>query len=1031
MTKKGKQNINRSKRRRNRRVKVTKKGRWLKRLAAVFCVMMVAVIVAVAFILQDTKKINYDNIYSVLAESSVILDDEGNEIDSIYTGEGSRVIVDYEEMPKDLVNAFVAIEDKTFWEHHGFNFTRIFGAIFESVTGGDKIGGTSTISQQLARNLWLTETKSSRGLLGVSRKIKEAYYAIQLERHLTKEQIVEAYLNTISLGQNSLGVQAASQSYFSKDVQDLSLLECSALAALPKAPGTYSYIKTLDKGEVANDDPRILKQGKANTYLYNDAAEDRVQTVLKFMKEQDYIDSEEYEKANVSKLKKKIKPNLEDQSNEAQFFVDYTIKMIIEDLMEEYDYSEKDATQKVYAGGLKIHTTLNRDMQKAVEEEFKDNSNFPGVTNLKKDGSGNITGENGSVLLYDYDNYFDSKGNFTLDDDEFTINDDGDIVIKKNKRLNFFKVNGNDGEEINIEFKDMYIQEDGIFYSVNGGIISVPAKYKSMDSKDNVVISKDFINEKPEFMDIDDDEIVIPNGSYSLRQQVQQPQSSMVILDHGTGQIKALVGGRSIEGKMNYNRSLSPRQPGSSIKPIGTYGPAIEMGAEKQKIQNGESSFGKYWTAASVINDEEMTFQGKVWPKNWYSGYRGAMTLRKAVQQSVNTTAVKVLNNIGTERSTDFLRKLGVSTIVDEGAANDMNPAALALGGMTKGISPLEMASAYGTFANKGVNVKPVTYTEIRNNDDKLMLEKAGETTKAMDEGTAFIMTDILRTVVSEGIANAAGVSGHTVAGKTGTTTDNYDAWFVGMTGKYAASLWIGNDVNIELSQGSAAASALWSKVMSNALEGQDNESFAEAPSNVSKKKVSGVSEYFIDGTAPDSINVSSESKNVCEDSGYLSTPWCPSVKKKSFSSLNGDGDDGGSSAPSYYCNLHNLDPDQFPIDPKKKLDTDFTDPDQETEPETEPVPEQPIPEPTPQPTPEPAPTPTPSQSGLSEHSRFSVSTSGRTEYPVKSQPGYSAYDLNIGPSQSAINKLYSLDKFYNSAILDDVIHVCRFCRAS
>ena len=831
-----------------------------KRVLAVLGILIVAGIVTVAFILHDAQKINYDNIYANLAESSILYDKNGKKIDSIYSGEGSRVIVDYEDMPEDLVNAFVAIEDKTFWDHHGFNFIRMAGALKDALFKDGRVGGTSTITQQLARNLYLSESKTERSL---TRKIKEAYYSIQLERHLSKKEIIEAYMNTIPLGQNSLGVQAASEAYFSKSVKKLKLLECAALASLPQAPSAYSYIKTVAKGEVSDDDSSIIKQGNLNTYMYNGEAEWRVNLVLDNMLDQGYIDSERRGKVKVSKLKKKIKPNLDDETYEAQFFVDYAITNLTEDLMEEYNLSESEATHMVYSGGLRIHTTLDKEMQNAIEDQFKENYNFPGVTGLNTDENGNIIGKGGSITLYNYNTYFNDDSSFVINDDEFVIKNNGDVVLKKGKRLNFYEVESGDKKEINIEFKNIYFREEGVFYSINGGVINIPPEYKSINDKGNLVIDAKFLNTKKKFMNVNEDEITIPNTSYSLRQQVQQPQSSMVILEHDNGQIKAMVGGRNIEGKMNYNRTTSPRQPGSSIKPIGAYGPALEMGAEKQQIQDGERSFGTYWTAGSVIKDEEMKTNGRVWPNNWYSKYRGSRTLRYCVEQSINTTAVKVLNNIGTERSVDFLKKLGITTVVEDGDGdvNDLNPAALALGGMTKGISPLQMASAYGAFPNQGVHVEPTAYTEVRSNDDELILKSKPKKTIAMDKGVAFIMTDILRTTVTNGIANPASISNAPVAGKTGTTSDNFDAWFVGTTPKYSAAVWIGNDVNIQLSEGSKAAAILWSRVMSNAIEGEDSGSFPEAPDNVSKQTISGLSDYYIDGTAPSSISITYDHK--------------------------------------------------------------------------------------------------------------------------------------------------------------------------
>ena len=247
----------------------------------------------------------------------------------------------------------------------------------------------------------------------------------------------------------------------------------------------------------------------------------------------------------------------------------------------------------------------------------------------------------------------------------------------------------------------------------------------------------------------------------------------MVIFDYKTGGIKAMVGGRNVEGRQIFNRATKPRQPGSSIKPMGVYGPAIQSGMEKAKsgIANGTSegnSYGELWTAASVIDDAPLTIQGKLWPKNWYNGYRGLHTMRQSLEQSINVNAVKIFSNIGVDASVKFLKKCGVSSIVESGDVNDMNAAALALGGMSYGISPLEMVAGYGTFANQGNYTEPIGYTKVTNKKGEVILEKSASQERVMDEGVAFIVTDMLKSTVTSGIAGAAAIGSQPVAGKTG-----------------------------------------------------------------------------------------------------------------------------------------------------------------------------------------------------------------------------------------------------------------------
>lgn len=913
--------------------------------ALIICLILGGIVIS---IIMKTPPIEPDNIYSLLAENSVLYDDEGNIVDSLLTSDGLRTNVSYSDLPQNLVDAFVCIEDKTFWDHNGFNVIRILGAIKEGILAGDSISGTSTITQQLARNLYLAETKSD---YSITRKIKEAYYTVLLERHLSKKQILEAYLNTIFLGYGTNGVQAASQAYFSKDVQELTLIECASLASLPQAPDRYALLKRYDSEQVTEDNPNIIRRGETYTIVYNDTFSERKDLVLSFMLKQDKITQEEYDEAMAADLKASINPS-EDTSNEiSSYFADYVIDAVVKDLMEEYNKDEAEAKQMIYNNGLRIYTTMNSGMQKIAEHEFTNNSNFPKVSGLNKDGAGNIINSAGHILLYSYDNYFDSEGAFLLTPDEYKTSDDGGIILAKGKRLNFYKTEVQGKTDYSVEFKDMYVVLDGVFYCIKGGVIPIPQEYKSKDEEGNLIIREQFFTEKPDFFRFLPEGIALDNQHYTLKQKVVQPQSAMVIFDYKNGGMKAMVGGRNIEGRLLFNRAVSPRQPGSSIKPMGVYGPALQSGLNMAKsgVANTASegnSFGNLWTAASVIDDAPLTIQGKLWPRNWYNGYRGLHTMRQSIEQSINVNAVKVFSEIGVESSVNFIKKLGVTTLVESGEVNDMNAAALALGGMSRGVSPLEMVAAYGSFANQGYYTEPIAYTKVTNKRGELILEKSAAKTQVMDKGVAFILTDMLRTTVTNGIAGAAAIGSQPVAGKTGTTSDNYDAWFVGFTPQYAASVWIGNDVNIELSQGSVSASRIWSKIMKQVHAGLEPGAFPTAdnvisvaidtksgrlPSELSALDPRGTvrNEYFIKGTEPTTTDNVHVAVNVCSDSNYLATPYCNHVGNKVFVKRPYKADphvgDYEYELPSYYCNLHNLDVSLYPIDPNATLNPDFT----------------------------------------------------------------------------------------------------------
>ena len=913
-------------------------------LLAILAAVLVAAVYA-AVVIAKAPKIDPDNIYSFLNESSILYDDDGNQLYSIYSGDdGNRTNVEYTQIPENMINAIVSIEDKTFWKHHGFNFIRILGAIKDSIFSSEQISGTSTLTQQLARNIYLDNERT------YARKIKEAYYTICLENKLSKEQIIEAYLNTINLGYGTYGIQSAANAYFSKDVEDLDLLECAALAALPQSPTTNALVLRVEKGSVNSDDKNILEQDNDWIYYYNGkASKERRDTVLEFMCEQGYITSEEKDKALSASLKKHMKLSNSSSSSFASYFTDYVIDEVVADLQENNGMSEQQARDYVYNGGLEIYTTLSSDAQEIVEKEYADTSNFPGTANLRTDGNGNILGTGGAILLYNYSSYFNSDGDFTLYPSEFKWRKDGSLLIKKNKRLAFYKTEVDGKTDYNIEFKNMYTRENGFFYSIEGGVISIDAKYKSLSKKGNMIISADFFKQKKasDFFIKSGSNLVIKSSNYTLRQKINQPQSAMVIIDNETAQIKAMIGGRGASGRLLYNRAISTRQPGSSIKPLAVYSSALQQGMEAAKSgkkqsftyaydnygENASGTYGSYWSAASVINDAKMTVNGQVWPKNFYSGYKGFVTMREAVQQSINVCAVKVFVEVGPEYAAEQLKKFGITSVVETGDVNDMNAAALALGGMTKGISPVEMAGAYTALANLGTYTEPVAYTKVTDRNGDVILKSTQESHEVLDPGVAWIMDDILRTTVTNGIANAAAIGVQPVAGKTGTTDDKVDAWFCGFTPQYSASLWIGNDVNIQLTEGSTASARLWSKIMKQICAKLPAASFKSAPSNVIRYN----GEYFISGTQSKiSIPSLSKSVEICAETGELATPDCPDVKEKKFSVSAGTKDAEKaleSKLPKYYCHLHNSNPNKYKTDPSY----DNQEPDVPDEPAEEP----------------------------------------------------------------------------------------------
>ncbi len=858
-------------------------------LAGVLCVM---IFICYSFvIITKAPKIDPVNIYDNIQQSSVIYNDEGRAVDSAYYTQ-DRKICKYEDMPENLVNAFVALEDKTFWKHHGFNWTRMIGAVFQSITGSGKISGTSTITQQLARNVYLPETMSTRS---IKRKVLEMYYAAVIERKLSKKEIVEAYLNTIYLGFGNYGVEAASESYFGKKPKDLSLVQCASLAALPQAPDSYALVQMLGTGETPDDNDTIIKK-RPNKYVANDESKNRRETCLALMKDQGYITEDQYNKAKGQKLSKFLNAQLSNKASKYSYFHEYLLDEVIQDLMEKYDYSENKATDLVYTGGLNIYSTVDSHAQAMIVKEFNKDSNFPSIAGYSTDGNGNIINSGGGIMLYSYRNFFNSKNEFKLKSQECKVNEDGSLTIKSGYRLNIY----NTSAGYSLEFKPTYVNEGGKLYMYNGGYINIPEKYKSMDDNDNLVISAKFFKKYPDWIKLGKNTATITENAYTLPEKTIEPQSSMVIVEVGTGKIKAMVGGRKQQGRQLYNRALNPRQSGSSIKPISVYSGALQksydLASEGKKFpfkdtghdRQGSKYYGDYLTASSVIVDERMTFNGQTWPQNASNSFSGAVTMRKALQNSINVCAVKLELQVGAEYIADLVEKFGITTLDREGGTNDLNPAALALGGLTNGVIPLEMAQAYAAFPNGGVRQSSIAYTKVTDRNGKVLLTSKSESSKVLDEGVAFVMTDMLKSVVSQGIGSPAGISGVQAGGKTGTTSSEFDIWFDGFTPSYAAALWIGNDVNMQLTSMSGPAAALWGKIM-NQIPKAKKGHYKSQPSDVTH--VNG--EYYTKGTESGrSTYFADRAREAAQRKAAAAKKKASSSKKSSHDDHDDDDDD-------------------------------------------------------------------------------------------------------------------------------------------
>lgn len=411
-----------------------------------------------------------------------------------------------------------------------------------------------------------------------------------------------------------------------------------------------------------------------------------------------------------------------------------------------------------------------------------------------------------------------------------------------------------------------YTKEEANRKVYNGGLKIV----STIDTEVQSIIESSFENEKL-FPPSTEDE----NGTL-------QPESAMVIIDNETGEIKAVMGGRSSKVRRGLNRATqSLRQPGSSIKPLSVYAPALDNG----------------YTAGTVIDDAPITF-GNYSPRNYDRTFTGLVTVREGIRHSLNVVAVKVLQDIGIERSIEYLEKFGISTLeLENKKRNDRNIPALALGGMTKGVKPVEMAAAFSVFPNKGVYIAPTSFSTVFDRHGNVLIDNNPEKNRVINEQIAYLMVNMLRDVVQSGTGTNAAIPKVPVAGKTGTTTEYKDAWFIGFTPYYTAAVWMGHDDPKPMSfVGGSYPARLWKSIMQEIHKDLPSKSFQQPgglvsatictesgkrPSELCELDARGPtirSEIFIKGTEPglDDICDIHVMADICTESGLLASPNCP-----------------------------------------------------------------------------------------------------------------------------------------------------------
>ncbi len=654
-----------------------------------------------------------------------LYDDHGRVIGSFALQR--RVVASYDDFPPVLRDALISIEDKDFYRHSGINFWRIAGAAYRDIRSGGRVQGASTLTMQLARNLFLSPDRSFH------RKVEEALLAIQIERRFTKPQIFTLYSNQIFLGHGVYGFEAASEFYFSKPARQLTLPEAALLAGLPKGPGVYSPI---------NHPERALK---------------RRNLVIDAMLEDGKITSAQAEAARSTPLVLNLQ---HDPNSLAPYFVE-EIRRYLE---------TKYGADQVHEGGLRVYTSLDMDLQKSANRAVLDGLAAYERRHGWKGHLENVASEGIPIDKYEHPDWENEP-----------------------------EVNG-------------YIH--AVVTSSGAGIATVKfGEYLAAIGQADVAWTQKKIPELLRPGDICYVRILALNSNGAARVTLEQDsgtQGSLVAVDNATGGIKALVGGRDFSESKFDRATQALRQVGSSFKPY-VYTAAIDRGASPD----------------DTILDEPVTFEtesGPYSPHNYDEKYEGVISLRRALAQSRNIPALKLADKVGIKTVIDYAERFGITSRM---------PPYLPVALGSAEITLMEQTSAYSVFPNDGVRVLPRYITKVTDYEGRVLEEDYPEVKDVVSEHTARIMTAMLREVVLHGTGIAASKLPFPVAGKTGTTNDFTDAWFVGFSPTMSCGVWLGFDEKKSLGDketGSRAALPIWMNFMTVAMAGKDPGQFQAAP---------------------------------------------------------------------------------------------------------------------------------------------------------------------------------------------------------
>lgn len=642
-----------------------------------------------------------------------------------------RILTPLAQIPEHLRRAVIAVEDVRFFEHPGLDYIGILRAAWTNVRRGGKVEGASTITQQLARSLFLSSERT------FDRKVRELVVAYKMELVSSKEQILETYLNQIYFGQGAYGVASAAQSYFGKDLSALTVAEAAFLAGLPKSPNHFSPFKNYAR------------------------AKKRQEHVLARMEEAGFITAEQREEALAEPLSFR-RPGSEQT---APYFVEYVRQLLI----------AKYGETMVYKGGLQIMTTLNLDMQRAAEAAFR-----AGLKEIDK-----RQGWRGPLRRVDPSSLAPGTLPVVTTDQPLAVGDEREAVVTKAGKDLFWVQVGN--VTAKLLFDDMAWAKRRVTGPdvVKDAVVTANLK-QVLKPGDVIEVRVKKIEKEQIYVQLDQTPLV---------------EGGLIAIEPAQGAIRAMIGGYDFN-RSEYNRAVQAhRQPGSAFKPI-IYATAVNQGM----------------SPASVVLDAPVVYEQveeeKTWrPENYGKRFHGMVSLRDALAQSHNLATVRLLDKVGIKSVVDFSRQIGITSPL----AADLS---LGLGSSSVGL--MELTSAYGVFLNQGSRAEPFAILAVLDNGGKVLEQQEPKPQEVISKETAYLITNMMEDVVQKGTGQAAKTLGRPVAGKTGTTNEFINAWFIGGTPNLVVGTFVGFDDRRTLGEtesGAHAALPIWINFMKEALK--------------------------------------------------------------------------------------------------------------------------------------------------------------------------------------------------------------------